>query len=493
MKQIITRFAPSPTGNLHIGSARTALFNYLFAKHHNGKFLLRIEDTDRARSTDASLASILSGLSWLGIDHDDEITYQFARAERHREVGAELLKTGKAYLCFASTEEINAAREETIAKGESFKFESKWRDADPANHPKDIKPTLRIKAPKDGEMIIHDLVQGEVRVGYDHLDDMILLRSDGTPTYMFAVVVDDHDMNVTHIIRGDDHLNNAFRQKVIFDACGWDVPFFAHIPLIHGQDGAKLSKRHGATSVDQYKDMGYLPEALCNYLLRLGWSHGDDEIISRGQAIDWFNIESIGKGAARFDSAKLDFLNGHYIKEKDNTELTEMLGDYDAESKKLIIAGMDGMKPRAKLLTDLSEMAKIYVVGGHCEENLRTTWQSQENVSKKEKIASLPIAPRNDDRVDILEYSAEALQEIENADQNLLKEILQNLTDLSDYSQDSVKATLTQIAESHGIKIGELMKPLRAILTGKTASPSVFEIISILETHAIERIRKFIK
>jgi glutamyl-tRNA synthetase len=459
MKQIITRFAPSPTGNLHIGSARTALFNYLFAKHHNGKFLLRIEDTDRTRSTDESLVSILSGLNWLGIDHDDEITYQFARAQRHREVGEELLKSGKAYLCFASQEEINISREEAIAKGESFKFESKWRDADPATHPTDIKPTLRIKAPSDGEMIINDLVQGEVRVSYDHLDDMILLRSDGTPTYMFAVVIDDHDMGVTHIIRGDDHLNNAFRQKLIFDACGWDIPFFAHIPLIHGQDGAKLSKRHGATSVDQYKDMGYLPEALCNYLLRLGWSHGDDEIISMEQAISWFNIESIGKGAARFDSAKLDFLNAHYIKEKDNLLLTQMIGEnYDAESQRFILAGMDGMKPRAKLITDLAEMAKIYVTS------------------------------------DILEYSEDALQEIENADQNLLKEILKNFMDLSDYSHDSIKSTLAKIAEMRGIKIGELMKPLRAILTGKITSPSVFEIVSILQKeHVTRRIRKFIK
>ena len=465
MKQVITRFAPSPTGNLHIGSARTALFNYLFAKHHNGKFLLRIEDTDQKRSTQESLNSILSGLKWLGIDHDGKITYQLARADRHLEVAEQLLKSGKAYLCFASQDEVNSAREEAIAKGESFKFTSKWRDSDPSTHPEDIKPTIRIKAPTDGEMVIQDLVQGEVRVSHDHLDDMILIRSDGTPTYMFAGVVDDHDMEVTHIIRGDDHLNNAFRQKIIFDACGWDNPLFAHIPLIHGQDGAKLSKRHGATSVDQYKAMGYLPEALCNYLLRLGWSHGDDEIISRTQAIEWFNIESIGKGAARFDSAKLDFLNAHYIKETDNYILAEMIYDklskeidLDKESKCFILAGIDGMKPRAKLLGDLVEMAKIYVPSY------------------------------------FLEYSEEALKEIDSADRNLLEEVILALDILEDYSHDSIKATLGRISENQKIKIGELMKPLRAIITGKIASPSVFDIIAIMgKENIISRIKKSIK
>ena len=458
MKQVITRFAPSPTGNLHIGSARTALFNYLFARHHNGKFLLRIEDTDQKRSTAQSLNSILSGLKWLDINHDDDIIYQLSRIERHKEVATQLLKSEKAYLCFTSQEEINAAREEAILKGESFKFVSKWRDADKSTHPTNIKPTIRIKAPLSGEMIIHDLVQGKVRVGYDHLDDMILLRSDGTPTYMFAVVVDDHDMNISHIIRGDDHLNNAFRQQVIFEACGWDVPLFAHIPLIHSQDGAKLSKRHGATSVDEYKEIGYLPTALCNYLLRLGWSHGNDEIIPRTQAIDWFNIESIGKSAARFDAAKLDFLNSHYIKETDNKILAEMIyehlpQDLDEESKDFILAGIEGIKIRAKLLTDLVEFSKIYITS------------------------------------DIFEYSEEARKEIESADKNLLQNITIALNNLEIYSHDNVKILLSEIAEEFGIKISELMKPLRAILTGRTNSPSVFDIIAIMgKEHIIRRI-----
>ncbi|MBM3572540.1 MAG: glutamate--tRNA ligase, partial [Alphaproteobacteria bacterium] len=307
---VVTRFAPSPTGYLHIGGARTALFNWLFSRHHKGTYRLRIEDTDRQRSTEAAMAAIIDGLSWLGLNWDGEVVYQFARAGRHAEVARQLLAEGKAYHCYCTPAELEDMRARAKAEGRSPRYDGRWRDRDPKDAPTGVPPVIRIKAPLDGETVIHDRVQGTVRVANAQLDDMVLLRADGTPTYMHSVVVDDHDMMITHVIRGDDHLNNAFRQVQLYRACGWEVPEFAHIPLIHGPDGAKLSKRHGALGVEVYRDMGYLPQALRNYLLRLGWSHGDDEIIPMESAIEWFDLDHVGRGAARFDLVKLDFLNG---------------------------------------------------------------------------------------------------------------------------------------------------------------------------------------
>ena len=312
---VTVRFAPSPTGFLHIGGARTALFNWLFARHHGGNFRLRIEDTDRVRSTPEAVEAIIDGLEWLGLDWDGEIVYQFARAARHAEVARQLLAAGHAYYCCCTPAELEAMREQARAEKRSVRYDGTWRDRDPAERPPGVAPAIRLKAPQTGATTIHDHVQGEVTVANDELDDLIILRGDGTPTYNLSVVVDDHDMGVTHVIRGDDHLNNAFRQTQIYRALDWPVPEFAHVPLIHGPDGAKLSKRHGALGVDAYREMGYLPEALRNYLLRLGWSHGDDEIISTEEAIRWFDLDAVGRAPARFDFAKLGNLNGHYIRE----------------------------------------------------------------------------------------------------------------------------------------------------------------------------------
>ena len=325
MSDVITRFAPSPTGYLHIGGARTALFNWLYARHTGGKMLLRIEDTDRERSTEAAVAAILDGLSWLGLDWDGEPVYQFARAARHREVAEALLAAGKAYRAYETAEELNEMRAIARAEGRFARYDGRWRDRDPAEAPPGVEPTIRIKSPLDGETVIDDRVQGRVAFPNDDLDDFVILRSDGTPTYMLAVVVDDHDMGVTHIIRGKDHLTNAGRQKILYDALGWEMPIMAHVPLIHGPDGAKLSKRHGALGVDAYRAMGYLPEAMRNYLVRLGWSHGDDEIMSTDEMIAWFDIDGIGKSAARFDFAKLENLNAHYIRAMPDDRLMALL------------------------------------------------------------------------------------------------------------------------------------------------------------------------
>ena len=308
---VVTRFAPSPTGFLHIGGVRTALYNWLFARNHGGKFLLRIEDTDRKRSTDEAVAAIYDGLSWLGIDWDGDAISQFARLSLHKAAVDRLLAEGNAYRCYCSPEELTQMREEAKKKGTAALYDGRWRDKDPSEAPDGIDPVIRLRTPSEGETVINDLVQGEVRVANNQIDDMVLMRADGTPTYMLAVVIDDHDMGVTHAIRGDDHLTNAFRQSLLFNALGWEAPLFAHIPLIHGADGAKLSKRHGALGVEAYRDDGFLPEAVFNYLLRLGWSHGDDEIISREQATEWFDLSSVGKSAARFDTDKLTSINGH--------------------------------------------------------------------------------------------------------------------------------------------------------------------------------------
>lgn len=467
---IITRFAPSPTGYLHIGGARTALFNYLFARHNGGKFLLRIEDTDKERSTKAATEAIFNSLKWLGLEHDDEVVFQSERQERHMDVAYELVKAGRAYYCFSSQEEIAKLREAAIAKKEHFIFHSPWRDVDASKHPKDIKPVVRLKALREGVTVVKDLLQGDVTVQNDHLDDMILLRSDGTPTYMLAVVVDDHDMKITHIIRGDDHLSNAHRQQILYEACGFEVPKMVHIPLIHGSDGAKLSKRHGALGVENYKDMGYLPEALCNYLLRLGWSHGDDEIINRNQAIKWFSIEGLGKAPARLDFGKMRHLNAHYLRQKDNEVLAEMVVESirHCETPKVswqsqqeqralsnILKAMDSMKPRAELLDELVAMSRMYI---------------------------------NDFPFHITD---EAKEIIANTDEGSVTKVIEGLEDLESFTKDNIQTRLKEIAENMGIKLGELMHFVRAFIAGDTKSPSVFEMIEIIgKEETMRRLRR---
>src|SRR5437763_527020 len=363
---VTVRFAPSPTGFLHIGGARTALFNWLFARHHGGAFRLRIEDTDRERSTSEATRAILDGLSWLGLEWDGEVVYQFARAADHAEIARQLLAAGNAYYCYSTPEELEARRERACAEGRSIGYDGTWRDRDPADAPPGVAPVIRLKAPREGATMIQDHVLGEVTVENRELDDLIILRSDGTPTYNFSVVVDDHDMGITHVIRGNEHFRNAFRQVQIYRALDWPIPEFAHIPLIHGSDGAKMSKRHGALGVEAYRDMGYLPEALRNYLLRLGWSHGDDEIISTEQAIEWFDLDGIGRAPAQFDFAKLDSINAHYIREADDARLlglvaerleTEFGRPRSQTERERLLKAMPGLKPRAKTIVELAEKA----------------------------------------------------------------------------------------------------------------------------------------
>ncbi|MFW0776638.1 MAG: glutamate--tRNA ligase [Rickettsiales bacterium] len=440
---VVTRFAPSPTGFLHIGGARTALFNWLYAKHHDGKFLLRIEDTDRARSTPEATKAILDGLEWLGLNWDDDAIYQFAQVDRHVQVAQDLLKAGKAYYCYTSPEELERFR----AEHPNTKFRSPWRDKQP-DAALEHKPVIRLKAPQEGTLTIEDRVQGVVKLDCSEIDDAILLRSDGTPTYMLAVVVDDHDMGVTQIIRGDDHLTNSFRQLVIYEALGWKAPHFAHIPLIHGPDGAKLSKRHGALGVEAYREMGYLPEALRNYLLRLGWAHGDDEIISTEQAIKWFGLDGCGKSPSRFDFAKLENLNGHYIREAEDTRLAELvveqLGDIDELAKVRIIKGMAGLKQRAKTIKELAENAKFYA--------------SRRPIEMDEKALSI----------------------LDNEGKNTIQALLPQLNAQEDFTHEATMALVKAYAESKDTKLGKVAQPLRAALSGKTTSPSVFEIMEIL-------------
>jgi glutamyl-tRNA synthetase len=455
------RFAPSPTGFLHIGSARTALFNYLFAKHKNGKYLLRIEDTDRERSTPEAVEAIFKSLEWLGIKADEEPIFQFSRYQRHAEVAHELLKAGKAYYCYCSPEELQTMREEATANGKPPRYNSMWRDRDPSTAPSGVKPVIRFKSPQDDSLSIADRVQGEVTVKNNQLDDMVLLRADGTPTYMLSVVVDDHDMGITHIIRGDDHLTNAFRQHHIYKALAWDVPEFAHIPLIHGADGAKLSKRHGATSADVYKDLGYLAEAMKNYLLRLGWGHGDDEIISESQAIEWFTLESIGRSPSRFDMVKLNNLNGHYIRQSDNQRLLElslpiiekMLGKaLSLHEKNSILKGMNGLKERAKTLVELADSALIYI----------------RRFSHDEKSQAI-LTPENI---------------------NLLKKLVQKLS-ITEFSENTLEDCLRNFAEVEQTKLGQVAAPLRVAITGRTVSPSLFEVMAILgKEESLSRIEK---
>ncbi|QNN66004.1 glutamate--tRNA ligase [Sphingomonas rhizophila] len=445
---VVTRFAPSPTGYLHIGGARTALFNYLFARHHGGKYLLRIEDTDRARSTQPAIDAILDGLTWLGIEGDGEPTFQFERSARHAEVAEAMLANGHAYRCYLTNEELAERRAAAQAERRPFRIRSEWRDCEPGDAPTDRPFVVRLKAPKDGETVIDDLVQGRVTVSNAEIDDFVLLRSDGTPTYMLAVVVDDHDMGVTHIIRGDDHLNNAFRQLGIIRAMGWPELAYAHIPLIHGPDGAKLSKRHGALGVDAYRDeMGILPEALVNYLLRLGWGHGDDEIIALDQAIEWFDLEHVGKSPSRFDLKKLENLNGHYIREADDGRLADLLApkfSLDAAGRDLLVRAMPELKARAHDLNQLADGAEFL-------------------------FAARPL--QVDDKAAAL---------LDEDSRRLLGRAHAALAALDRWTHDSTDAAVRDIAEQSGVKLGKLAQPLRAALTGKTTSPGIFDVLALL-------------
>jgi glutamyl-tRNA synthetase len=452
---VVTRFAPSPTGFLHIGGARTALFNWLHARHEGGKFLLRIEDTDRERSTQAATDAIIDGMQWLGLDWDGEVIHQFARAARHAEVAHELVRNGHAYHCYATQEELDGFRK----ANPNAKFRSPYRDG--ASSGGKDKAVIRIKAPLNGKVTIHDKVQGEVTVDCEQLDDMVLLRSDGTPTYMLAVVVDDHDMGVTQIIRGDDHFTNTFRQWMIYNAMGWETPKFAHVPMIHGPDGAKLSKRHGAQGVGEYREMGYLPEAIRNYLLRLGWSHGDDEIINTEQAIKWFGLDGIGKSPSRFDFTKLENLNGHYIRESGEAKLVDLITPLIqkqhpqlASGNARLLKGMNGLKQRAKNIKELADSAAFYV-------------------------SSRPIK-LNDKAKALLSEEGKAV----------LRALLPLYEAQAEWSEAALQDVAKQYAEKHGVKLGNLAQPLRAALSGSNISPGVFDVMAVLgKGESLGRIR----
>ena len=443
-KPVVTRFAPSPTGFLHIGGARTALFNWLFARHHGGKFLLRIEDTDKARSTTEAIDAILDGMRWLGLDWDGHEYYQSQFWSRHAEIAHKMLDRGHAYRCYMTQEELAAQREKAQAERRPFRIDSPWRDI---AEPQDKPFVIRLKAPRDGETAIDDQVQGRVTVQNAEIDDFVLLRSDGSPTYMLAVVVDDHDMGVTHVIRGDDHLNNAFRQLAIIRAMGFLEPVYAHVPLIHGPDGAKLSKRHGALGVDAYRDeLGMLPEAVGNYLLRLGWGHGDDEIIRRDQAIEWFDLAHVGKSPSRFDFKKLENLNGHYIREADDARLTALVAPVlglSTDQQALLLSAMPELKARAHTVNELADGARFL-------------------------FASRPLE---------MDEAAAALT----AD---AREILQSahraLVALAKWDAASLEAAIREVADDSGVKFGKLAQPLRAALTGRTTSPGIFDVLTLL-------------
>ncbi|MTI01635.1 glutamate--tRNA ligase [Roseibium sp. RKSG952] len=449
--QVVTRFAPSPTGFLHIGGARTALFNWLYARGRGGKFLLRIEDTDRERSTPEATAAILQGMEWLGLDHDGEVISQFEGADRHAEVAHQLLAEGKAYKCFSTQDEISAFREQAREEGKSTLFQSPWRDADPASHP-DLPFVVRIKAPKEGSTVIRDQVQGDVTIRNDQLDDMVLLRSDGTPVYMLAVVVDDHDMGVTHVIRGDDHLNNAARQMMIYEAMGWDVPIWAHIPLIHGPDGKKLSKRHGALGAQEYQAMGYPAAGMRNYLARLGWSHGDDEFFTDEQAREWFDLDGIGKSPARFDLKKLENLCGQHIAISNDAALRKEIAGYlaaadlpaltETQSGDLVRA-MYCLKDRARTFPELLEKAHFV-------------------------LTSRPIDP-----------DEKAKKALDSVSDGILKELTPQLQNVS-WTRSELEEALNSFAEAKGLKFGKLAGPLRAALAGRAVTPSVFDMMLVL-------------
>jgi glutamyl-tRNA synthetase len=458
-RKVVTRFAPSPTGMLHIGGARTALFNWLYAKHTGGTFLLRIEDTDRERSKPEHVDAITNGLKWLELDWDGEPLFQFARVDRHREVALGLLAAGGAYNCYLTAEELTAMREKAKAEGRPQVIESPWRDRDPKEAPAGVKPSVRLRTRRDGETVVDDKVQGRVVIPNKDLDDMIILRSDGTPTYNFAVVVDDHDMGITHVIRGVDHLTNAARQTQVYLACGWDVPVFAHVPLIHGPDGAKLSKRHGAEATDAYRAMGYLPEAMRNYLVRLGWSHGDDEIISTEQLIEWFDLDAVGRSPARFDFAKLADLNGHYIRKASDDELVrrlkELLAVVDGGAEKIseldrdggwdrLRIALPGLKERAKTLLELVDGAAFLF--------------AERPLTLDEKAAKL--------------VDAEA--------KATLGALMPRLEATTEWTAAALEAEVRSYAETSGAKLGKIAQPLRAALTGRSISPPVFDVMHAL-------------
>jgi glutamyl-tRNA synthetase len=442
---VVTRFAPSPTGFLHIGGARTALFNWLFARHHGGKFLLRIEDTDKARSTTEAIEAILDGMKWLGLDWDGHEYYQSQFWARHAEVAHKLLERGHAYRCYMTQEELALQRERAQAERRPFRIDSPWREVCAEQGDKPF--VIRLKSPREGETVIEDKVQGRVAVQNSELDDFILLRSDGTPTYMLAVVVDDHDMGVTHVIRGDDHLNNAFRQLAIIRAMGWPEPVYAHVPLIHGPDGAKLSKRHGALGVDAYRDeLGLLPEAVSNYLLRLGWGHGDDEIISREQAIEWFDLAHVGKSPSRFDFKRLENLNGHYMREADDERLADLvapkLGLDDAQ-KVLLRRALPELKARAHDLNQLAEGARFL-------------------------FAERPVVPD------------EAAAALLSPESRTLLSRAHGALESADWNHDALEQAVREVADAGGVKLGKLAQPLRAALTGRTTSPGIFDVLLLL-------------
>ena len=456
--QVVTRFAPSPTGFLHIGGARTALFNWLFARRHGGKMLLRIEDTDRERSTQAAIDEIIAGMKWLGLEWDGDTVFQFSRAARHAEVAHQLLAEGKAYHCYATQAELEEMREKARAEGRPPRYDGRWRDRDPAEAPAGVKPVVRLKAPQTGETVIEDKVQGRVVFPNKDLDDLVLLRSDGTPTYMLAVVVDDHDMSVTNIIRGDDHLTNAARQTHIYQALGWTVPIMAHIPLIHGADGAKLSKRHGALGVDAYRAMGFLPAALRNYLVRLGWSHGDQEYFSTEELISFFDLAQVGRSPSRFDFVKLENMNGHFMRAMDDDELFAAVistlpylpqgADYlpmlDDAMRLKLRAALPGLKERAKTLVELAEGARFL-------------------------FAQRPL-PLDEKAGDILAKGGRAH----------ITALLPRLEALPDWSATAAEGAVRAYVEETGAKLGQVAQPLRAALTGRSTSPGIFDVLVVL-------------
>ncbi|MDA9769538.1 glutamate--tRNA ligase [Emcibacteraceae bacterium] len=454
MKKVVTRFAPSPTGFLHIGGARTALFNWLFTRHHGGEFRIRVEDTDRKRSTPEAVEAIFDGLNWLGLNADNDVVFQYENRERHAEVAHQLLKEGKAYKCYCSKEELAEMREKAKAEGRSLGYDGRWRERNPSEAPEGIDPVIRFKAPKDGEIVIKDHVQGDVTTQNEQLDDMILLRADGTPTYMLSVVVDDYDMGVTHVIRGDDHLTNAARQAQLINAIGWPLPEYAHIPLIHGADGAKLSKRHGALGVDAYRDMGYLPDALKNYLLRLGWAHGDEEVISETQAIEWFDLDGVGRSPSRFDFTKLENLNGIYMRETANDDtlaigclpfLEEKLDKSISEQEIGVLKNAIGeLKNRAKNLIDLADSAKFL-------------------------FAKRPL--------DVIPKAAKALNDDSKV---ILKKIHDDLNTVESWNRDALQTAIEEFVEREEVGFGKVAQPLRAALTGSNVSPGISEVLDWL-------------
>ena len=453
---LVTRFAPSPTGFLHIGGARTALFNWLYARGHGGKMLLRIEDTDRARSTKEAIDAILDGLQWLGIDWDDEVLYQHTRAARHREAAEQMLAVGRAYRCYASQQELEEMRDRARREGRARLYDGRWRDREPAEAPAGVKPVIRLKAPLEGETAIDDKVQGRVVWQNSDLDDLVLLRSDGSPTYMLSVVVDDHDMGVTQIIRGDDHLTNAARQKQIYDALGWDVPAMAHIPLIHGPDGSKLSKRHGALGVEAYRAMGYLPPALRNYLVRLGWSHGDQEIFSTEEMVSLFDLAHVGRSPSRFDFAKLESLNAHYLRATPDVELVsalEAFAPFRSDGKEIgarlaarrgkLVAAMPGLKERAKTLNDLIDGAAFIL--------------ADRPLDLDEKARAILTA----DARKILQDAVPILEKTE-------------------WQSEKLDAAVRDLADRRGLKLSAIAQPLRAAITGRVTSPGIFDVMIVL-------------